>query len=198
MMSVSKGELITGRFSICWLLVIGLMALPSLGFANEGVNDPQFDALSDAIPGFQRMLNTPSVPETKFLDAKNKAITLKAFAGKALLVNFWATWCTPCVREMPDLNKLADEFGGESFEVVAVASGRQAGKTPGVFLKENGLDALDLYHDRYSSLMSLFDTHILPTTLIVDKQGRIRGGVMGAIDWNSEPARAAIVYLMKK
>lgn len=183
---------------ISWLSVIALFSAPSQLSANEGVNDPQFDVLSRAIPGFQRILNTPPVPETKFLDAENKAITLKSFAGKALLVNFWATWCTPCVREMPDLNTLAGEFGGENFEVVAIASGQQVGKNPDVFLKEKGLDALDLYQDPHASLMSLFDTQTLPTTLIVDKQGRIRGGVMGAIDWNSEPARAAIVYLMEK
>jgi len=184
-----------GRIS--WFLVIGVLAVPSLVFANEGVKDPQFDVLSRAIPGFQRILNTPPVPETKFLDGENKAITLKEFAGKALLVNFWATWCTPCVREMPDLNKLAGEFGGDNFAVVAIASGQQVGKNPDAFLKEKGLDALGLYQDPHASLMSLFDTQTLPTTLIVDKQGRIRGGVRGAIDWNSEAARAAIAYLME-
>ena len=182
---------------ISWFLLIGFLIVPSLVSANEGFKDPQFDVLSRAIPGFQRILNTPPVPETKFLNAASEAITLKSFEGKALLVNFWATWCTPCVREMPDLNKLADEFGGDNFEVVAIASGQQVGKNPDVFLKEKGLDALSLYQDPHASLMSLFDTQTLPTTLIVDKQGRIRGGVRGAIDWNSQAARAAIAYLME-
>lgn len=182
---------------VALVLMMAMIAAPSVVFASDSFSDPKFEALSRNIPGFQRILNTPPVPATKFLNAKNEAITLKAFSGKALLVNFWATWCTPCVREMPDLNELAEEFGGENFDVVAIASGQQVGKNPDVFLKEHKLDALDLYQDPHASLMTLFETKTLPTTLIVDKAGRIRGGVMGAIDWNSEAARAAIAYLME-
>lgn len=183
---------------IVMVLVIVAVGTPSLALASDAYSDPKFDALSRNIPGFQRILNTPPVPETKFLNAKNEAITLKTFEGKALLVNFWATWCTPCVREMPDLNKLSAEFGGKDFEVVAIASGQQVGKNPDVFLKEHQLDALELYQDPHASLMSLFETQTLPTTLIVDKDGRIRGGVMGAINWNSKEVKAVLAHLMDK
>lgn len=183
------------KAALCAALFV-LMA-PSLVLANEPVTDPDFEKLSKSIPGFQRILNTPPVPETKFLKGERQAISLQEFSGKALLVNFWATWCTPCVREMPDLNQLSKDFGGERFEVVAIASGQQVGMNPDVFLKEKGLDSLALYQDPHASLMKLFDTQTLPTTLIVDKQGRIRGGVRGAIDWNSDAARAAIAHLME-
>lgn len=183
---------------IVMVLVIVAVGTPSLALASDAYSDPKFDALSRNIPGFQRILNTPPVPETKFLNAKNEAITLKTFEGKALLVNFWATWCTPCVREMPDLNKLSAELGGKDFEVVAIASGQQVGKNPDVFLKEHQLDALELYQDPHASLMSLFETQTLPTTLIVDKDGRIRGGVMGAINWNSKEVKAVLAHLMDK
>lgn len=181
---------------IAMVFVILAMGAPSLALANDTYSDPKFDALSRNIPGFQRILNTPPVPGTKFLNAQNEAVTLKSFAGKALLVNFWATWCTPCVREMPDLNKLSAELGGKDFEVIAIASGQQVGKNPDVFLKEHQLDALDLYQDPHASLMSLFETQTLPTTLIVDKDGRIRGGVMGAINWNSDEVKAVLAHLM--
>lgn len=185
--------------SIKAALCVALLALmaPTLLLANEPVTDPEFDTLSKSIPGFQRILNTPPVPETKFLKGERQAISLQEFSGKALLVNFWATWCTPCVREMPDLNQLSKDFGGESFEVVAIASGQQVGMNPDVFLKEKGLESLALYQDPHASLMKLFDTQTLPTTLIVDKQGRIRGGVRGAIDWNTDAARAAIAHLIE-
>lgn len=179
-----------------WAVLVALM-VPAFVLANEPVTDPEFETLSKAIPGFQRILNTPLVPEMKFLKGERQAISLQEFSGKALLVNFWATWCTPCVREMPDLNQLSEDFGGEKFEVVAIASGQQVGMNPDVFLKEKGLDSLELYQDPHASLMKLFDTQTLPTTLIVDKQGRIRGGVRGAIDWNSDATRAAITHLME-
>ena len=180
-----------------FLAAVFALALPIQAFASEPLADTEFETLSKSIPGFQRILNTPPVPETKFLNGERQAISLQEFNGKALLVNFWATWCTPCVREMPDLNQLSQDFGGERFEVVAIASGQQVGMNPDAFLKEKGLDSLALYEDPHASLMKLFDTQTLPTTLIVDKQGRIRGGVRGAIDWNSEAARAAIAYLME-
>jgi thiol-disulfide isomerase/thioredoxin len=172
-----------------FLSALFAMVSPILAFANEPITDPEFDALSKSIPGFQRILNTPPVPETKFLNSERQAISLQEFSGKA--------WCTPCVREMPDLNQLSQDFGGEHFEVVAIASGQQVGMNPDAFLKEKGLESLALYEDPHASLMKLFDTQTLPTTLIVDKQGRIRGGVRGAIDWNSDAARATITYLME-
>lgn len=179
------------------LVMIAVVSAPVGSAANEEINDLTFENLSRSIPGFRRIVNTPPVPETRFLNAENEAITLKSFSGKALLVNFWATWCTPCVREMPDLNKLAEEFSGEHFEVVAIASGQQVGKNPDVFLKEHDLSSLALYQDPHASLMTLFDMQTLPTTLIVDRQGRIRGGVVGAINWNSDAARAAIAHLIE-
>lgn len=185
-----------GRIALLFVIVV--LTAPSLAQTNEGVNDPKFDVLSQRIPGFRRIVNTPPVPETKFLNAENESITLKEFAGKALLVNFWATWCPPCLREMPDLNNLSAELGGKDFEVVAIATGRQVGKPPDVFLKENKLDALDLYQDPHTNLMSLFETQTLPTTLIVDKNGRIRGGVMGAINWNSDEVKAVLAHLMNE
>ena len=121
---------------------------------------------------------------------------MKDFAGKALLINFWATWCTPCIREMPGLNALSRELGGEAFQVVAIASGQQTGKTPAAFLRQHQLDALDVYTDPHASLMALFETQTLPTTLLVDRAGRIRGGIIGEADWTSAEARALIAYLM--
>ena len=182
---------------ISFFAAVFALVTPILALASEPVTDAEFETLSKSIPGFQRILNTPPVPETKFLNGERQAISLQEFNGKALLVNFWATWCTPCVREMPDLNQLSEDFGGERFEVVAIASGQQVGMNPDAFLKEKGLDSLALYQDPHASLMKLFDTQTLPTTLIVDKQGRIRGGVRGAIDWNSDAARAAITHLME-
>lgn len=178
------------------LLLIAFVLVPFRSDASEEVDDPKFVEISRGIPGYSRILNAPPVPETKFLNADNKAITLKSFAGKALLVNFWATWCTPCVREMPDLNTLAEEFAGENFDVIAIASGQQVGKNPDVFLKEHDLDALALYQDPHASLMTLFQMQTLPTTLFVDRQGRIRGGVVGAINWDTEATRAAIAHLI--
>ena len=165
--------------------------------AESAVQDLAFEVLADRFEGFRLIVNTPPVPDTRFFDADQRPATLKDFAGKALLVNFWATWCTPCIREMPGLNALNREFGGEAFQVVAIASGQQTGKTPEAFLRQHQLDSLALYTDPHASLMALFETQTLPTTLLVDRAGRIRGGIIGEANWNSDEARALIAHLMK-
>ena len=164
--------------------------------AESAVRDLAFEVLADRFEGFRLIVNTPPVPDTRFFDADQRPATLKDFAGKALLINFWATWCTPCIREMPGLNALSRELGGEAFQVVAIASGQQTGKTPPAFLRQHQLDALDVYTDPHASLMALFETQTLPTTLLVDRAGRIRGGIIGEADWTSAEARALIAYLM--
>lgn len=173
-------------------LCLCFFAIASNGLAAD---DPTFEALARKIPGFRLILNKPKVPDTVFFDAKNKQTSLRKFDGNALLINFWATWCTPCVREMPALNTIAREFKDARLKVVAIASGQQVGKDPAAFLKEHELDALALYKDPHASLMTLFDTRILPTTLLADRSGRILGGVMGEADWNSKEARAVLAHL---
>ena len=176
-------------------LAVGLFCIGSASAQQAG--DPQaFEDLAREVPGFRMIVNKPPVPDTAFFDAERERTSLKDFGGKALLVNFWATWCTPCVREMPALNALARDLGGDDFAVVAIASGQQVGKHPDVFLREHQLEALDLYTDPHASLMALFETQTLPTTLLVDRSGRIVGGVIGETDWNTDEARALLAQLM--
>ena len=179
------------------LIVLAAYLLSLGGAAAQQAGDVQaFEDLARDVRGFRLIVNKPPVPDTPFFDAALQRISLKAFGGKALLVNFWATWCIPCVREMPALNALARDLGGDDFAVVAIASGQQVGKNPDVFLKEHQLEALALYTDPHASLMALFETKTLPTTLLVDRSGRILGGVIGETDWSSDEARALLTQLM--
>lgn len=169
------------------------------GFASGDAHaESTFEELAQEVPGFRLITNKPPVPEKNFFDGDNKPVSLTEFEGKALMVNFWATWCTPCVTEMPILNDLAREFSGEDFDVIAIASGSQVGMEPKTFLKEHDLSELALYHDPHAGLMKLFETETLPTTLLVDRDGRIVGGVVGAADWDTDAARALLASLIKR
>lgn len=179
-------------------VVVFLFLIFSVIWSAPGHADEAFDELAQQIPGFRLITNAPPVPGKRFFNADNTPVSLRDFEGKALMVNFWATWCTPCVAEMPVLNDLAGEFGGENFEVVAIASGSQVGKDPKAFLIEHELSDLVLYHDPHASLMKLFETETLPTTLLVNRGGQIVGGVVGATEWDSEQARKLIATLIAK
>lgn len=164
----------------------------------SGVKDPAFADLAHQIEGFRLITNTPLAPDVTFLREPEQKVSFADLRGKVLLLNLWATWCPPCIREMPDLNALQEKFGKEDFEILAVATGRQGRQTPREFLDDNELTALTLYSDYPSGLMRAFDNETLPMSLLVDRTGRILGGVVGATDWDSPAAVATIRYLVER
>ncbi|MDK3016958.1 TlpA family protein disulfide reductase [Pseudodonghicola flavimaris] len=122
--------------------------------------------------------------------------TLAEYRGKYLLVNFWATWCAPCRKEMPMLNALQEEFGGEGFQVVTIATGRNSPAGIKKFFDEIGVTDLPRYQDPKQALARDMGVLGLPVTLIVDPEGREIGRLMGDADWTSESAKAIIAALL--
>lgn len=131
-----------------------------------------------------------------FTHADGGEFTLADFEGKHVLVNFWATWCAPCRKEMPMLSELQSEFGGDSFEVVTIATGRNDLAGIKRFLAEIEVDNLPLYLDPKSALARDMAVLGLPITLILDPQGNEIARMRGDADWNSESAKAIIAALV--
>jgi thiol-disulfide isomerase/thioredoxin len=135
-------------------------------------------------------------PQTGFSDADGQEVTLAAFEGKVVLLNFWATWCAPCVREMPALDRLQDVLGGQGLAVVAVSQDRRGLDAVAPFFKERGLEHLKIYLDPRGKFSREFGLGGLPTTLLIDRQGRLVGGLEGPAEWDSEEALALIRYYL--
>ncbi len=134
------------------------------------------------------------VPDVAFEDGAGRMITLGDFAGRVVLVNFWATWCAPCVREMPSLNRLQARLGGKDFTVVAVdedRDGREVGKP---FLAKLGLKHLDFYLDTGLALSQALGVRGLPTSFLIDRESRIVGRLDGVAEWDTPEAEALIRY----
>ncbi len=131
-------------------------------------------------------------PGTGFTDPEGGAHQLSDLKGKFVLVNFWATWCAPCRKEMPMLSELQREFGGERFEVVTIATGRNS--VPGIrrFFRETGVDNLPLYLDPRQNLARSMAVFGLPATVILDVDGREIARMRGDAEWYGESARAII------
>ncbi len=136
-------------------------------------------------------------PEYRFLDGDGAEISLVDFRGRLVLLNFRATWCPPCVEEMPSLDRLQARFGGERFEVVALSLDRQGLDAIMPFFTEHGLDALRPYSDPSMASMSAFKLAGLPTSLIIGPQGHIVATMAGPADWDSPGAHALITYLLE-
>jgi thiol-disulfide isomerase/thioredoxin len=120
------------------------------------------------------------------------AKSLKDWRGKVVLLNLWATWCVPCREEMPALDKLQAALGGENFEVVAINIDRGGPDKARDFLKEIGVAKLALYTDPSGKLFSTIRAVGMPTTLLIDREGREIGRLVGPADWASPEAKLLI------
>ncbi|MGI9408532.1 MAG: TlpA family protein disulfide reductase [Hyphomicrobiaceae bacterium] len=132
------------------------------------------------------------VPEAKFNNGSGAPMTLADFKGKVVLVNLWATWCAPCRKEMPDLDRLQAELGSDRFEVVAVSVDRGSPEKSRKFLDEINAKALKLYHDPSAQLSFTLKTIGMPSTLLIDADGRELGRLVGPAEWDSADAKRLI------
>lgn len=132
------------------------------------------------------------VPEIGFLPENGGETSLKAWKGRVVLVNLWATWCAPCREEMPSLARLQTEMGSPDFEVVAIAVDRKGLEASGKFLKEVGATALKLYADPSTELLGKFQAVGLPSSILIDREGREIGRLAGPAEWDSPDAKALI------
>ncbi len=142
------------------------------------------------------------MPALAFSDAAGKPVTLADFKGKVLLVNLWATWCVPCRKEMPALDALERELGGDKFQVVTINLDTRDPKKPQAFLKEIGVASLAFYADpdtkTFQALRSVGRGFGLPTSLLVDAKGCEIGYLAGPAEWASPDALGLIKQITAK
>lgn len=133
-----------------------------------------------------------ALPEVKFQDGSGKERTLADWRGKVVLLNLWATWCLPCRKEMPSLDRLQKEMGSDKFEVVAISVDRKGAEASKKFLDETQVERLALYVDATARMSSDLRVIGLPATLLLDTQGREIGRLLGGAEWDSEDAKRLI------
>lgn len=119
-----------------------------------------------------------------------------AFEGEVLLVNFWATWCGPCIEEMPALDALAADLADRPFRVLAISIDRGGAAQVAPFLTEHGIDDLDVYLDPLGTVPRAFEAVGLPTTVLIDAEGRWVGSYQGAAPWDGPEAKALIGHYL--
>lgn len=163
------------------------------------------DLLADEGPPLQgefrnfTLLETPEpAPETRFFDGQELPLSLADFRGKVVLLNVWATWCPPCVFEMPTLDAVQGRLGPEGLAVVAVSVDREGLDIVGPFLRDLAVRHLEIYLDPLSRLARALGVTALPTTYLIDAQGRLAGYLRAAADWNSPDAEALLRYYLGK
>ncbi|MEM7318966.1 MAG: TlpA disulfide reductase family protein [Pseudomonadota bacterium] len=121
---------------------------------------------------------------------------LSDYQGKYVLLNFWATWCAPCRKEMPQISELQAEFGGENFEVLTLATGRNS---PGGIIKffdEENIENLPRHQDPKQAVAREMGVLGLPITVLINPEGQEIARLRGDAVWNSDSAKAIISALV--
>lgn len=124
-----------------------------------------------------------SLPDFEFVAAGNESLSLDRFSGRVVVLSVWATWCAPCIREMPSLDELAIKMPAVAVVPVNVDAKGLAGAT--AFLDQHGLRNLAPYHDVSGKLLGMLNGRGLPTTLVIDRDGKVAVIVEGAADWTA-------------
>ena len=136
--------------------------------------------------GSLNLLREPrELPDVGFSDGDGQSVKLSSFRGKVVLLNVWATWCPPCRKEMPTLDRLQAKLGGSRFEVVALSIDRSGPSVVRSFYDEIGIKALRIYIDQSGEASSALNVYGIPTTLLIDHAGRELGRKIGPAQWDS-------------
>ena len=176
------------------LLVALLLALPGPGASAQADADAAGQApLGEFLPASRPW----PAPSAVFTDADGKTLSLRDFAGKLVLVNLWATWCAPCRREMPSLERLQTRLG-DKITILAISEDRGGSKAVAPFIAKLGLKVVKTYLDPESAVGRAFKVDGLPTSFLIDRQGRVLGRVEGEAEWDSPKMLAVIDPLLSE
>ena len=175
-----------------------LIILTSLSFKsyNNKDNDLISEFLKNELEDFELSKEKKNISNLIFKDHKEKEISFSDFKGKILLVNFWATWCAPCIKEMPSLDRLETKINGD-FDVIAISVDRDGVEKVTDFFDENKISNLEKFFDIKNSLAKEMNLYGVPTSFFVNKEGDLIGYSQGDMEWDNDTVINFINYLIK-
>jgi thiol-disulfide isomerase/thioredoxin len=142
------------------------------------------------------------LPDLAFDDASGQPRKLSDWRGRTVLLNLWATWCVPCRKEMPALDRLQAKLGSDRFEVVAINIDTRDAEKPKTFLKEAGLNRLSYFADAkakvFQDLKGIGRALGMPTTVLVDGAGCEIATIAGPAEWDGEEAVALLKAALRE
>ena len=135
-------------------------------------------------------------PAFTLIDLQGRRLALSDYRGEVVLLNFWATWCAPCLVEMPGMERLYQDLKKEGFEILAVSSDPQGRAVTQPFVESKGL-TFPVLHDSDYRVSGRYGVRTLPMSFLIDRNGTLIHRVFGARDWNTPEARTLIQTLLR-
>jgi peroxiredoxin len=171
---------------------------PQTSHARDGSSGPStgFDALFASL-GIHRPTEPSEAPDFTLMSLDGRPVRLRGLRGKLVLLNFWATWCAPCLHEMPSMERLYQTFKQTEFVLLAVSMDRQGAEVAQPFANNLKL-TFPILLDPASEVARQFGVRGLPATYLIDADGLLIGAAIGARDWYRTEAKALIAGLVRQ
>ena len=181
-------------------LIVSLLFLATMpmvaGCDRQKAEAPQAPATQQESKGVDRSHKGEAAPAAKFRDPDGGEFDLAKFKGTPVLVNLWASWCAPCIKELPTLQRLEQAQADEGqLGVIAVSQDQAPQESVEAFLAERDLGRFAAFHDADMNLTSALNVQIMPTTILYDAQGREVWRYVGDLDWTGEEAAKLLAEL---
>jgi peroxiredoxin len=201
------------RWSAVVLVIVGLLVVAAVTLwdhwrlpsnpletspAREAASGPSssFEALFAAL-GIHRPTEPSEAPDFSLMSLDGQSVRLRDLRGKLVLLNFWATWCAPCLHEMPSMERLYQTFKPTEFVLLAVSMDRQGAEVARPFADNLKL-TFPILLDAASEVAREYSVRGLPTTYLIAPDGLLIGAVIGARDWYRTEAKALIAGLLRQ
>ncbi len=179
------------RASLIALVFAGILISIYFTLTKSGSqNAPNFDKIE--------AMETQGVPDFKFTTLKGNESNLSSLKGKVVLINFWASWCAPCIEEIPSMIKLAEKYG-DQIEIIAISADAEIAEVNN-FLKsfpEIEKPNIHIVWDEKKELMQLFEIDRLPESFLTNKDLKLARKILGSINWISQDTTDYIDKLVK-
>jgi thiol-disulfide isomerase/thioredoxin len=160
------------------------LSVLAIGACDRQAEQPS--EIASPVKGVDRSKAGQPIPDAQLTDADGETATLANASGRPLLVNLWATWCVPCIKELPTLQQLGSSKGAP--RVIAVSQDMAPRGSVDAFLQRNRISDLEVWHDREMALSGALGAEVLPTTILYDARGGEVWRYVGELDWTGEEA----------
>jgi len=177
-------------------LFLTVIGVTSIFVSVSAYSDHGKPPIKGIVNNFIELRRPAPAPITPLLSRNQGQINLESFHGKFVLLNFWATWCVPCVRELPSLSRLNAQLSDKNFQVVLVSQDRAGFKQTDTFIEEHKIDIPQAFIDNKLKYSRAMDINSIPTTILIGTDGVEIGRLVGSIEWDHKEAIALINYYL--